>query len=263
LDQGARQITDGLIKLTNGTGELSGKLEEAAASTGGIGGDERLVDMFSNPVQLHVEKTSDVPNYGTGFAPYFISLGLFVGALLLTVVYTVKEPLHEPAGAWSWFVGKLLTMAAIGLGQAVIADVILLYGVGLEVESVPLFFLFSVVTGITFLAIIQFLVASMKNPGRFLAIILLIFQLTSSGGTFPLEMIPGGLQKVSEWLPMTHAIAGFRAVISNGDYAVLQHNVGLLLLYFAAFALLSFGYYAIAYRREYRSGDRGDQPQTA
>jgi len=253
LDEGARRMTEGLVKLTDGTGELSGKLTEAAEKTSGIGGGDEVVDMFANPVRLDVVKTSEVPNYGTGLAPYFISMGLYVGALLLTVVYPAKEPIQPPAGGWSWFSSKLMTMATVGVAQALVADAILLYGVGLEVRSVPLFVLLSVVTSVSFMAIIQFLAASMNNPGRFLAIILLIFQLTASGGTFPLEMIPGWLQRISDWLPMTHTIAAFKAVISSGDYGVFRDNLALIAAYFAAFALMSLVYYTAVYRKEYKS----------
>ncbi len=252
LDLGAAQITEGLVKLTDGTDELSDKLSEAAEKTAGISGGESVIDMFSEPVNLDVVRTNEVPNYGTGFAPYFISMGLFVGALLLTVVYAVKEPVMQPANGWSWFVGKLLTMITIGTGQAVIADLVLLYGLGLEVRNIPLFFLFSIITSITFMALIQFLVASMHNPGRFIAIIILIFQLTSSGGTFPLEMIPDWLQKISSWLPMTHTIEGFKAIISSGDLSLAWNNAGLMSIYFAVFAIMSLLYYLLAYRKEYR-----------
>jgi len=264
LDDGAREMAEGLVKLTDGTGELSGKLTEAAQKTSGIKDGDDVVDMFASPVELDVVKTNAVPNYGTGLAPYFISMGLYVGALLLTVVYQAKEPIGRPSGGWSWFVSKLLTMTTIGIVQALVADAILLYGVGLEVRSVPLFVLLSVATSVTFMAIIQFLAASMQNPGRFLAIILLIFQLTSSGGTFPLEMVPGWLQNVGAWLPMTHTIAAFKAVVSSGDYDVLRRNVGWLAIYFAAFAALSLAYYLMAYRKEYkknRTPSRGTGPE--
>ncbi|RKP47329.1 YhgE/Pip domain-containing protein [Cohnella endophytica] len=261
LDQGAKRMTAGLVKLKEGTGELSGKLSDAANQTSGFNGGDSAATMFSSPVKLDVEDTGNVANYGTGFAPYFISMGLFVGALLLTVVYAVKEPIAKPSSGWSWFVGKLLTMIAVGTIQAVIADTILLLAVGLKVQSVPLLFLFSVVTSITFMAIIQFLVASMQNPGRFIAIILLIFQLTSSGGTFPLEMIPGWLQNISAWLPMTHTIAGFKAIISSGQYSFMWDNVWKLLAYFAAFALLSLVYFTMAYRKEYAVSRGASQDQ--
>jgi putative membrane protein len=263
LDQGAQQMTNGLVKLTDGTGKLSDNLTEAAHKTSNINGSDTVVDMFSNPVNLDVVKTKEVPNYGTGFAPYFISLGLFVGALLLTVVYMVKEPAVKPVSGWSWFVGKLLTMVTIGTVQAIIADLVLLFGLGMKVQSIPLFMLFSILTSISFMALIQFLVASMQNPGRFIAIIILIFQLTSSGGTFPVEMIPNWLQKVSAWLPMTHSIVGFKAVISSGDYSFMWSNAWIMLAYFAVFAAMSLTYFMIAYRKEYVRSPSGSNTITA
>jgi len=259
LDEGAQQMAEGLLKLTDGTGELSSKLSEAAEKTAGINGGDSVVDMFANPVNLDVVKSTEVPNYGTGFAPYFISLGLFVGALLLTIVYSVKEPVNRPASGWSWFVGKLLTMVLIGVAQAVIADLVLLYGLGLEVQSLPLFFLFTILTSVAFMALIQFLVTVLQHPGRFVAIVILIFQLTSSAGTFPLELIPGWLQTTSLWLPMTYSVSGLKAVISSGDYAFMWDNALILLAFFALFAVMTFVYFMIAYRKEYGGGSSREQ----
>ncbi|MCD9022218.1 YhgE/Pip domain-containing protein [Cohnella silvisoli] len=260
LDQGAQQMTQGLVTLTDGTGELSSKLTDAAQKTSNIKGGDSVIDMFANPVDLNVVKTKEVPNYGTGFAPYFISLGLFVGALLLTIVYTVKEPAIKPTSGWSWFIGKLMTMVFIGTVQAIIADLVLLYGLGLEVQSMPLFILFSIITSITFMALIQFLVTVLQHPGRFIAIVILIFQLTSSAGTFPLELIPSWLQNASAWLPMTYSVAGLKAVISSGDYSFMWDNVWILLGYIALFAAMTLTYFVVAYRREF--GGKHSQDHT-
>ncbi|BBI36250.1 YhgE/Pip domain-containing protein [Cohnella abietis] len=249
LDQGAQQMSEGLIKLTDGTGELSSKLHEAAQKTSSINGGDKVVDMFADPVDLDVVKTTEVPNYGTGFAPYFISLGLFVGALLLTIVFTVKEPVVKPTSGLSWFIGKWLTMVVIGTVQALIADLVLLYGLGLEVQSIPLFLLSTIITSIAFMALIQFLVTVLQQPGRFVAIVLLIFQLTSSAGTFPLELIPNWLQNASHWLPMTYSVAGIKAVISSGDYAFMWSNMWILLGFAALFAAMTLVYFVVAYRK--------------
>jgi putative membrane protein len=106
------------------------------------------------------------------------------------------------------------------------------------------------------MALIQLLVASLHNPGRFIAVIILIFQLTSSGGTFPLEMIPGWLQEISAWLPMTHTIEGFKAVISSGDVSLAWNSVGLMSIYFAVFATMSLLYYSLAFRKEHKANPR-------
>lgn len=252
LDQGASELAGGLLKLADGSDQLSDKLSDAANQTSGLGDADTntAADMFANPVGLDVVKKSEVDNYGTGLAPYFVSLGLFVGALLLTVVYSVKEPAVAPKGAWSWFISKAMTMTIIGALQALIVDAVLLYGIGLEVRSVPLFVLYSLVTSMTFMSIIHLFVSTMGDPGRFLGIILLIFQLTSSGGTFPIEMLPDWLQGISAWLPMTYSIAGFKAVISTGDYAALWNNAGVLAIVALAQWALTFAFFYWSYRKE-------------
>src|SRR5690625_5734620 len=78
--------------------------------------------------------------------------------------------------------------------QALIASGILLIGLGLEVQSIPLFILYSIITSLTFITLIQFFVTCFGDPGRFMAILILIMQLTTSAGTFPLELIPKSLQ---------------------------------------------------------------------
>ncbi|MNI06920.1 Chromosome partition protein Smc [compost metagenome] len=251
LDQGAQELSQGLVKLTDGTGELSTKLNEAAQKTSDIKGGDSFVDMFTTPVDLNITKNTEVPNYGTGFAPYFISLGLFVGALLLTIVFTVKEPAVKPTSGWSWFAGKMMTMVLIGAVQSIIADVVLLYGLGLEVQNLPLFFLLSFITSVAFMSMIQFLVTVFQHPGRFIAIVILIFQLTTSAGTFPLELIPSWLQKASSLFPMTYSVAGLKAVISSGNYSIMWSNVWVLIGYAVAFSLMTLIYFVVSYRKEY------------
>lgn len=258
LDQGAQAMSGGLLTLTDGTSQLSNKLAEAAQQTSNVNSDDAVVDMFASPVNLDVVKTTEVPNYGTGLAPYFISLGLFVGALLLTIVYTVKEPAIKPASAWSWFISKLLTMVFIGTIQAIIADLVLLYGLGLEVQSMPLFFLFSIITSLTFMALIQFLVTALQHPGRFIAIVILIFQLTSSAGTFPLELLPSWLKNVSGLFPMTYSVAGLKAVISSGDFSFMWSNVWILLGYTVVLAAMTLVYFIVTYRKEYKGSGNSD-----
>lgn len=250
LEQGATDMASGLIELEDGTHELSAKLSDASAESSELSLTDEMVGMFAEPIELSVDPVTDVENYGTGLAPYFLSLGLYVGAMLLTIVYSVKEPAVRPDNGWSWFWSKALTLMAIGTIQALIADAALIYLLKMDIQNIPLFILFSVVTSITYMMIIHFLVASMGNPGRFLAVMLLILQLTSSAGTFPRELIPGWLQHVSPWLPMTYSVAGLKDVISSGELGRMWTDVGLLAIYGVAFAALSLAYFVISHRKE-------------
>lgn len=249
LESGAKQIASGLVQLDDGTHELSGKLREAADKTSELNASDSMYDMFASPVQLDVEKVNEVPNYGTGFAPYFLSLGLYVGALLITIVYSVREPAAFPVNGRSWFWSKALTLSLVGVLQALIADAALLLLLDLQVKNVQLFVLYSILTSITFMMLIQFLVTALHNPGRFIAIVLLIFQLTSSAGTFPLELIPNWLQKVTPWLPMTYSVAGLKDVISSGDFSAMWTHASFLAMFTLLFAGLSRLFFAGAHRK--------------
>lgn len=243
LTDGAGKLSSGLLKLKDGSGELATKLNEASEESSKVHGTDERIDMFAKPVQLVENSINKVPNYGTGFSPYFLSLGLFVGALISTIVVPLRASSVEDASGWSRFVSKTLLFTVIGVLQALLADAILLYGLGLEVKSVPLFVLFSIVTSLTYMFIIQSLVTVFGNPGRFAAIVMLILQLTTCGGTFPVELTPDAFQAMGKWLPMTYTVSGYKAVISIGDFGMMWNKVGILAIYAIIFLALTFAFF--------------------
>ncbi|WP_416828679.1 YhgE/Pip family protein [Ectobacillus polymachus] len=251
LANGSRQITDGLTKTNDGAGELSNKLGDGAKETGSIKANQDTYQMFASPVQLKTEKVNEVPNYGTGFAPYFLSLGLFVGALLISIVFPMRETVGIPKTGFSWFVSKFGILVGVGIFQSLIADLILLAGLKIHVQSIPMFILISIVTSITFLVLVQFFVTALGDAGRFMAIIILILQLTTSAGTFPLELLPASLQPLNAWLPMTYSVFGFKAAISSGDYSFLWQNIGILMLYIVLFTAATVAALSVLHKRQF------------
>ncbi|MBU8877375.1 YhgE/Pip domain-containing protein [Bacillus sp. FJAT-29790] len=251
LEDGADKIAKGNATLYEGSEELANKLAEGSEKAFSVHSDEKTYNMMADPVQINNEKINEVPNYGTGFTPYFLSLGLFVGALLLSIVFPLREPVAVPRNGFSWFASKFGILIGIGIMQALLAVFILLAGLGLKVQSVPLFILFAIITSLTFIALIQFFVTLLGDPGRFIAIIILILQLTTSAGTFPLELVPNYLQPFSSFLPMTYSVSGFKAVISSGDFSFMWHNAGILLIFTSIFIAGTFSYFTAMHKRRF------------
>ena len=251
LQDGSGKVTNGLGEANDGSKELATKLGEGAEKTSETKGDENKYDMFASPVKVKTEKVSEVPNYGTGFTPYFLSLGLFVGALLLSIVFPLRETVGVPKSGFSWFISKFGVLLAVGIIQALVADAVLLFWLGVEVQSVPYFILFSVITSLSFIALVQFLVTTFGDAGRFVAILTLILQLTTSAGTFPLELIPKPLQIFNAWFPMTYSVSGFKAVISSGDYSFMWQNGGILMLFIVLLSLGTIGTLTWMHKRQY------------
>ncbi|OUM91234.1 YhgE/Pip domain-containing protein [Caldibacillus debilis] len=251
LADGSGQLTGGMEKLADGSGELAGKLKAGAEKAKEAKTGKDTYEMFADPVKKDDDVLHHVPNYGTGFAPYFLSLGLYVGALILSIVFSLREPAGEPKSGFSWFIEKFSVLAAIAVLQSLLLDAVMLWGLDLQVQSVPNFILFTVITSITFVSLVQFLVTPLANVGRFLAVLLLIFQLTSSAGTFPLELIPEALQRLNPWLPMTYSVFGFKAAISSGDFSFMWQNAGILGLFTAAFAGGTILFFHREHKRKY------------
>ncbi|BAR85881.1 MULTISPECIES: YhgE/Pip domain-containing protein [Bacillus cereus group] len=253
LADGSGKVTDGLVKVNDGSSELAEKLGEGAEKTGEVKGTDKTYDMFASPVKVKTEKMAEVPNYGTGFTPYFLSLGLFVGALLLSIVYPLRDTVGVPKSGFSWFISKFGVLLSVGIIQAIVADVILLFGLGVEVQSIPYFILFSIITSLAFIALIQCLVTAFGDAGRFIAIITLIMQLTTSAGTFPLELIPKFLQPFNAWLPMTYSVSGLKAVVSSGDFDFMWQNIGMLMIFIVVLSLGTIASLTLMHKRQFKN----------
>ncbi|MGM9924028.1 MAG: YhgE/Pip family protein [Bacillus sp. (in: firmicutes)] len=251
LSTGANELADGAGKVQDGTEQFKSVLGDAAEESSKLNATDKTSDMMSGPLAVEKEAVDHVPNYGTGFAPYFLSLGLFVGALMLSILYPMVEPAVIPRNGFSWFLSKFGVLAIIGVLQALIASAILLLWLKIEVQSVPLFILFSIITSIVFIALIQFFVTCFGNPGRFIAIILLILQLTTSAGTFPLELIPDFLQPFNTFLPMTYTVQGFKAAISSGNFDYMWSNAAVLGGFTLAFMLGTLSYFGLKFKKSY------------
>ncbi|MEH6991189.1 YhgE/Pip domain-containing protein [Neobacillus drentensis] len=250
LADGSTELQSGTEKLQDGTSELNEKLADGAEAANSVQADEDTYDMMGEPVKVDKSEINTVPNYGTGFAPYFVSLGLFVGALIISIVFGLREPAVKPASATQWFIGKLGVITIIGVLQALLVDFVLLVGLGIEVQSLPLFIVTTILTSMVFVTLIQMLVTSLADVGRFIAILILIMQLTTSAGTFPLALIPEGLQPFNAFFPMTYSVQAFKAVISSGDFAYMWQNNLILLAYSAGFMVVTFTYMALTFKRK-------------
>jgi len=250
LTSGSSDLTSGMTKLEDGSKELSDELADGAKDASDVKANNRVYDMFAKPVNLEENKLNHVPNYGSGLAPYFLSLSLFVGALMLSVIFPMYLPASEPKNGFSWFIGKTAVILAVGVGQALLVDAVMMLGLGLEVKSVPYFIMLSIFTSWAFLAIIQFLVTALDNPGRFLAVIVLILQLTGSAGTYPIELSPTFLQNIMHYLPMTYTISGFRAVISTGDFSFMWNNIGHIAIFFILFLAATLIFFITKFKRQ-------------
>lgn len=246
---GVDKFSAGVNTLGQGAEQMASKLHQAAAKLPAVNGSQ-VVKATSDAVGMTHVQSGTIANYGYGFTPYFLSLGLFVGTLLMSIVISFRDPAGNPNSSLAWFLSKFSIVAVVAVIQALITDLVLLAGLGVHVHHPLQFVAFSVVTSVTFVAIVQFFVTSMANPGRFLVVILLILQLTSSSGTYPVILSPRFFQVLHPYLPMTYTVEGFRYLVGGGSVSGLQKDAALLAMYAIGFMVLSLTYFIVRYRRD-------------
>ncbi|PJO43998.1 YhgE/Pip family protein, partial [Lysinibacillus xylanilyticus] len=185
---GLMKLQGGLSSLAAGSNELATRLNEAAEKTSNLQNNDSTTTMFAQPIELVESDLSKVPNYGTGIAPYFLSLALFVGGIMAANILPLgRRELLKVTGTVH-FINKLGLVYVVGLIQTLIVDLVVLLGFKLTVASVPLFILSSIIVSLTFMTFILMLIILLGNLGKLLAVTLLVFQLATCGGTFPGEL---------------------------------------------------------------------------
>ncbi|MEH7304379.1 YhgE/Pip domain-containing protein [Neobacillus drentensis] len=231
LDNGTNQLVDGLSQLTVGSDKLASKLNDAAQQTSSIHNNNQLTSMFSEPVKLIESDLSEVPNYGTGISPYFLSLAFYVGGIMAANILPLGRRQDLLVNGTQHYINKLGLKYSIALIQVLIVDLVVLFGFKIHVASVPLFILSSVIVSFTFMTFILMLVTLFGVVGKFMAVTLLVLQLATCGGTFPGELSNPVLSKIGSILPMSHSLQSFQDVISLGNWAQLQQQILILLIY--------------------------------
>ncbi|MBN8192884.1 YhgE/Pip domain-containing protein [Bacillus sp. NTK074B] len=233
LSSGVGPLNDGLTDLEAGSGELSTNLADAAEKTSAVHSTEELSSMFSDPVHLVKSNVSEVPNYGTGIAPYFLSLALYVGGIMAANILPLGRRNDLRVNGTTHFINKWGLVFAIGSIQALIVDAVLLFGFHLEVVNIPIFILSSVIVSFTFMTFIFMLITVFGFVGKFLAVTFLVLQLATCGGTFPRDLNTPILRIIGENLPMAHSLSSFQEVITLGDFTQLAHQLWILFAYLA------------------------------
>ncbi|WP_369821510.1 YhgE/Pip family protein [Listeria sp. ILCC796] len=241
LADGSETLGTGLNQVGDGSKELSEKLGDGAEQVNDTKATDKTFNMFATPTKLSEEKISEVPNYGHGLAPYVLSLGLYVGALVFNFIFPIRRPSMTPTSGLSWWFSKFSIGFVAAVLQAIILDVIMLM-LGLGVENLAQFITISILTSLTYMFLVMFLAMSFGNPGRFIAMVLLVLQLGGAGGTFPMPLTNSFFNFIHPFLPMSYSVYGFRQAISAGlGNTVFVHSAIILFVIFIAFNLLLIG----------------------
>jgi putative membrane protein len=259
INSGAQSLASGTATLADGTDELAAKtpaltsgLKDAQAGADKLGtkldkgaGDipddtsaERSAraDAVAVPVSQTTAHVHAADSWGEGFAPFFISLGLWVGAL---ITWLLLRPLQTRALMTSvngfrmaW--GSLNPALLLAVGQVVIMLSVMHFAIGLDPKNMLATVLFTLLAAAAFFSLQQFFQVTFGSAvGKVVIIVLLMIQLASCGGTYPIQTTPDFFQTINPYLPMTYVVEGLREAITGGIETRFWVATGILVAIFA------------------------------
>nr|WP_239647175.1 YhgE/Pip domain-containing protein [Nocardiopsis salina] len=242
LDEGLDSLSGGASELHEGIGELSGGADELAEGLGD-GADEiptfsdraraDAADTMSEPVALSSEVDNEAPDYGTGFAPFFIPLSLWLGAMMVFMVLPPlsSRALASSAPSWRVALSGLVVPLVLGIGQVLVMTAVLSGGLGLSTPHWPALIGFLLLTAAAFAAAVQFVNVKFGSSGRVVALVLLVLQLASAGGTYPTETSPQFFQTIGPFLPLYWGVTAVRQLLPGGEAELVWQSVSVMSLW--------------------------------
>lgn len=232
LAEGGTKLTSGLEGLQTGLASLGQGLSNASDQLKSASTESKNAEILSNPLSLSKTDNDQVPVNGVAMAPYMISVALFVVAISTNMIFAKLPSGRHPESRWAW----LKSRAEINGIIAILAG-ILVYGgvhlIGLTANHEMRTFILIILTSLVFMSMVTALTTWNSRIGAFFSLILLLLQLASSAGTYPLALTNDFFRAINPWLPMSYSVSGLRQTISmTGN---IHHQVIFLAVILALF----------------------------
>ena len=240
LADGSSALTDNLSKLTVGTSDLSNGLSDAGDKLSTVSTKEDNAKTLADPLTLSKTDENKVEKNGIGMAPYMISVALFVAAISTNIIFSTLPSGQEPKTRRDWLKARIEVNGVISVVAGVLVyGAVHLIGLSANHEWATLGLI--VLASMTFMALVTALVTWDSKLGAFASLILLLLQLASSAGTYPLELTSKIFQVINPWLPMSYSVSGLRQTISmNGQIGSQVLFLAFVLVLFMALGTLVY-----------------------
>lgn len=191
---------------------------------------------ISTPVELTTEHVYEVENYGSAMAPFYTTLAIWVGGVVMAAMLKAGVKEKELIGLtnvknYQKYLGRYLLFLILGLLQATLICLGDLYFLGIQCKSPLLFLLAGWVTSLVYVNLIYTLCVSFGDIGKAVSVILMVLQVAGTGGNFPIELAPAFFQKLYNALPFVYSMNAMRETVAGfyGNY--YWNQLGTLLLY--------------------------------
>lgn len=232
LAEGGTKLTSGLEGLQTGAASLGQGLSNASDQLKSASTESKNAEILSNPLNLSKTDNDQVHVNGIAMAPYMISVALFVAALSTNMIFAKLPSGRHPETRWAWFKSRFEINGVIAvLAAFLVYGGVHLIGLTANHEMRTLFLI--IIASLTFMSMVTALTTWNSRIGAFFSLILLLLQLASSAGTYPLALTNDFFRAINPWLPMSYSVSGLRQTISMAGN--IHHQVIFLFVILSLF----------------------------
>ena len=241
LAEGGVTLTAGINSLQVGATGLEQGLSSASNQLKSASTESKNAETLAGPLSLSKTDNDHVPVNGIGMAPYMISVALFVAALSTNMIFAKLPSGRHPETRWAWFKSRFEINGVIAVLAAVLVyGGVHLIGLTANHEMRTLFLI--IIASLTFMSMVTALTTWNSRLGAFFSLILLLLQLASSAGTYPLALTNDFFKNVNPWLPMSYSVSGLRQTIS------MTGNIHSQIIFLLVTLVLFIGLGMLAYQ---------------
>lgn len=200
-----------------------------------------VANFISSPIEVKNVELYNAGLFGVGLTPFYTTLAIWVGSLLLCALLSVEceELEDEKLNLKQKHFGKMLLFIFLSLIQSTIITLGDVFILGVKPENMALMLFFSFLSSLTFTIMIFTLVSLFGNVGKAIAVVIMVFQIAGAGGIYPIQTNPKIFGMLQPLWPFTYAINGFREAIAGPEWKSVMSNIYVLLLFMLVFLLLA------------------------
>ncbi|WP_449126139.1 YhgE/Pip domain-containing protein (plasmid) [Staphylococcus chromogenes] len=224
-----KNITDGLRAEKAQIEKLKYAIDENTKNSDNSYFGAKNKEILNKPVEIKESNLSDINKYGEALFPYMGSVSLFLGAIAFSAAYPLRKQIKKGESTSKQILGKTLLYILQGSMAATLLSCLMIFLFKMHIENLFQFIIISVLWSIVSVSITSFLTLFLDKVGLFLSIVILILQLSSSEGVFPITLSDNFYQFINIISPMTYAVSGFRQSIYSG---FLRYDVHFIIALF-------------------------------
>ena len=192
---------------------------------------EVMGNYISNPFNLKSEPIYPIANYGSGMAPIYTTLALWVGGIVLVSLMTTEAEGFEDLRIKEKYLGKMITFVFFAMVQGFIVALGDKLVLGVQTESLGLFIFTAVLSSAVFAIILYTLVSLFGNIGKAIGIVMMVMQIAGSGGTYPIQVDPLIFRILQPFFPFTYTLSNLREAIAGPLLSTVMFNVVILIVF--------------------------------